>query len=432
MGLFDKIKASVGIGGAKVELELEPGSVPRGGYAKGQVIVRAGKLEQKCNGVIVELKRTKVVRQSVEGKMQDVNVTDTLAEENLAQYEQDLRPGDEFRYNYSIMVPDEGGEEQRVTYELRASADIPGAIDPSDTKKVPTSAPQAVTLANVPALLDTAVSLERAGGDKSAQLQGVLKQILTVDATNTQALKMLARHLSYSAAAEAATYFRKYLEQVPADGEMWQEFAQSTFDRGSFEEALGYSDKATELMPNSAYAWQHRARILDKLGRVDDAVKSLEKSKQGDYPSNRLDVEKAQLLQRAGRMQEAAAAFLAAGKNGDPYTLEDVLEGLRAAGEAGHDNELIELAKQKDPEQYWAWQVHAKWVVDSSPEEAIKAVDAALTKNVSSDWSRADLWVLKGRALEKLERKPDAKVAYEKALQECKDHHDAKTRLKSV
>lgn len=432
MGFFDKMKASVGIGGAKVEVILEPGAVPRGSYAKGEVIVRAGKLDQKCNGVILQLSRTKVVRQSVNGNMQDVDVTDTLSEENLAAYEQDLRPGNEFHYSFSVMVPDEGGEEQRVTYKITASADIPGAIDPSDTKKLVTSAPQAFTLANVPQMLDTAVSLERAGGDKSAQLQAILKQILALDANNTQALKMLARHLAYSSAAEAATYFNRYLEQVPLDGEIWQEFAQSTFDRGAFQEALGYSDKATELMPNSAYAWQHKARVLEKLGKIDEAVNAFETSKKGDYPSNRVDVDKAQMLQRANRLQEAATAFLEAGKKGDPHTLEDVLEGLKAAGEAGHDAELIELAKQKDPEQYWAWQVHAKWVVDSNPTEAIQQVETALTKNVSSEWSRADLLVLKGRAFEKLQQRTDAKAAYEAALKQCKDHYDAQQRLKAL
>lgn len=432
MGFFDKVKASVGIGGAKVELQLEPGAVPRGSYVKGNVIVRAGKLEQTCNGVIVALKRSKVVRQqNSEGKMQDVTVTDTLAEDNLAQYQQALRPGDQFHYTFSLMVPDEGGEEQRVTYEVSASADIPGAIDPSDSKKVPTSAPQAFTAANIPQMLDTAVNLERQG-DKGAQLQAMLKQIIGLDATNTQALKMLARAMRYDSPAEAATYYKKYLDVVPADGEIWQEFAQSALDRSSFQEALGYSDKAVELMPNSSYAWETRARILDKLGKVDDAVAAYGKAKAGDYPSNRIDVDVAQMLQRAGRLQEAAQAFLSAGKKGDPYTLEDILEGLKAAGAAGHDDELIDLAKKSKPDEYWAWQVHAKWALETNPQQSITAADEALTKKVNSDWSRADLWVIKGRAFEKLQNKDEAKVAYEKALAACKDHHDAKQRLKAL
>lgn len=70
--------------------------------------------------------------------------------------------------------------------------------------------------------------------------------------------------------------------------------------------------------------------------------------------------------------------------------------------------------------------------METSPQDAIEAADTALKKNVSSDWSRADLWVLKGRAFQQLQKKDDAKVAYETALRECKDHHDAKQRLKAL
>lgn len=431
MGFFDKMKASVGIGGAKVELQLDGAPIARASYAKGTVVLKGGKLAQKCNDIIVQVRRTKIVRQTVDGNTKDVDQTDTVTEEHLAKYEQDIEPGSERHFSFSIMIPDEGGEEHRVRYAISASADIPGAIDPSDTKNISTTAPAAATVQNIPQLLETAVGLERAG-DKEVQLISVLKQIVNLDPKETQALKMLARHMAYSSAAEAAAYFKRYLDEVPLDGEIWQEFAQSTFDRGAHQEALGYSDKATELMPKSAYAWQHKARIYEKLEKIDDAVKAYEQSKKADHPSNRLDVDKAQMLQRANRLQEASEAYLEAGKKGDPYTLEDVLEGLKASGVSGRDQEFIDLAKNKDPEQYWAWQVHAKWVIDSDPQTAISQVETALTKNVSSEWSRADLLVLKGRAFEKLTRKAEAKATYEAALKQCKDHYDAQQRLKAL
>lgn len=65
------MKQAVGIGGAKVEVRLNPGPVALGGFAKGRVVLKGGKGEQKCNGVEFALKRTTTRKVEREGKLVD-------------------------------------------------------------------------------------------------------------------------------------------------------------------------------------------------------------------------------------------------------------------------------------------------------------------------------------------------------------------------
>src|SRR5687767_2107351 len=67
MGFFDKMKASVGIGGAKIELAVPDSPALKGGTLQGTVILTGGKIAQRCNGITVTLRVTRMVSQSGEG-----------------------------------------------------------------------------------------------------------------------------------------------------------------------------------------------------------------------------------------------------------------------------------------------------------------------------------------------------------------------------
>jgi sporulation-control protein spo0M len=232
MGLFDKLKLSVGIGGAKVEVKLNPGPVPMGGFAKGQVIIHGGKVEQKLNGVLVTLKRSKVVRVEVEGKLQDQTQTENLHEDNLAPYEQTISAGSDMYYEFAMQVPNEGGEESRISYEIHASADIPGAIDPSASVKIPLTKAAEMTAAQIPQMLGVADQL-RNQGNKEAELEGVLAQVLALDANNTRALRMMAEVQDYRSPAEAAQRWKALVALIPEDIEAWGRLAQNAERRGT-------------------------------------------------------------------------------------------------------------------------------------------------------------------------------------------------------
>ena len=433
MGFFNKVMASVGIGGAKVEVKLNPGAVPMGGFARGEIILRGGKLEQKCNGIIVKLRRISVVRVTVDGKSVDQNQFDTLQEENLAQYEQTISPGSEMRFDFNIMMPASGGAEDRISYEIVADADIPGAIDPSHSVKVATTKAAEVTVASIPHLIDVARGLHRQGSDKYGELEGQLRVILSLDEKHTEALKLSAQVVGYRNGAEAAPFWKRYLEQVPADGEGWSEFASNAHSRGAHEEALAHAGKATELAPQNSGYFSLKARILDTLKRHDEAAAAYDKALAGDYPSSRLHMDKAEQLRKAGKKDAAIASYLAAGRMADAYNLGEILDQLAELGQPQHEAELIQLAKEKQPEDPTPFQVEAERLLKSnSPAASLAALDLALRKDVNSDWTRSNLHCLKGKAFEALQKKPEAKQAYTDALAAYKDNSDAKARLKAL
>lgn len=432
MGFFDKLKTSVGIGGAKIEVKLDAGPVPLGGFARGKVILRGGKTEQKSNAVQLELRRNKVVRVEIDGKKQDQTQTDKLHEENLAPYELTLQPESERWFDFAVQIPNEGGEEQRISYEIYATADIPGMIDPSSTVKIPLTKAQELTAANIPQLLEVAEQLRNAG-NKDAELEGVLKQILGLEAKNTRALKMLAQALDYNNPAEASTSWHNYLELVPADTDAWNAWASNAERRGAFEEGLRHSARAIELAPGRTDLWLTRANILEQMQKWTEAVDAYDKALGGDQPYTRIHVQKAGALIKAERQTDAAGVLLQAGKAGDQYCLSEILDALEGIGQVEHEEQLISLAVRENPDSYYPWQTKAERSIKrSNAVAAITAVDTALSKDVSSDWARSQLWFLRGKALELQSQGDQAKQAYEKALESYKDHREAKDRLKAL
>lgn len=432
MGLFDKLKLSVGIGGAKVEVKLNPGPVPLGGFAKGQVILHGGKVEQKCNALTVTLKRSKVVRVEVEGKLQDQTQTDNLHQDDLAAYEQTIHPGSDSYYDFAMQIPNEGGEESRISYEIVASADIPGAIDPSASVKIPLGKAAEMTIAQVPQMLGVADQL-RNQGNKEAELEGVLAQVLSVDANNTRALRMMAEVMDYRSPAEAAQKWKAFVALVPEDVDAWSRLAQNAERRGAFDEALQHSAKTVELAPGKTEVWLTRANIFEQKQGWSDAVSCYEKALAGDNPYTRIHVQKANALLKQDKKEDAVAALTVAGKAGDAYCLSEILDALDAAGRPEFEEEMIIEAIKQNADSYYPWQTKAERLMKrNAAAQAVTAIETALTKDVSSDWARGQLWFMKGKAFESLNKNAEAKTAYAKAVEEYKEHREAKDRLKAL
>jgi hypothetical protein len=163
MGLFDRIKASVGIGGAKIALDA-PHVVCAGSTMRLRVTVMGGKLDQDLKGIELVLACDK---QSEDPGRGPTLVTTHIVEQRIATSDQALiakgstrvwdctieLPGfgelydgdrraaalleagahdqDPFWFSHDADEPlptlDEVGSR---TFYLRASADIPGAVDP--------------------------------------------------------------------------------------------------------------------------------------------------------------------------------------------------------------------------------------------------------------------------------------------------------------
>ena len=183
MGFFDKIRRSVGIGGAKVEIKLATSPVPLGSSCKGQVILR----------------RTHVERVLVEGKMQDQEQQNDVQKEKVLSYTTKIYPESETGYDFAVRIPNEAGGPTQIKYHLYATADIPGAIDPS----------------------------------------------CKLEPDNTAALRQMAETVGYRNEAEAVPLWKKYLTLVPADVKAWEELAGNAERRRAYPEALQHFDNTS-------------------------------------------------------------------------------------------------------------------------------------------------------------------------------------------
>jgi hypothetical protein len=130
MGLFDKLTTAVGIGGAKVELGVEAGNHQEGAFATGTVLVKGGKTDQVCDGLSVEVRQWRDKVEVVNGESKTVQHKETLVMKNLAPAGFAIKPGSDNIFQFRIYLPSQGKT------EIVASADIPGAIDPSATAKI--------------------------------------------------------------------------------------------------------------------------------------------------------------------------------------------------------------------------------------------------------------------------------------------------------
>ena len=162
MGFFDKLKASVGIGGATVHLDAPTIATSTGNF-RVDVAVRAGKLEQKLDGIDATLT---VWRKETKPDGQTSNTSSELWRGRIDTAGKPvLRPGDEHRFESVVEAPAlqdlyedpqmylqliDDPEELRWRADgplpfadyalpaltLTASADIPGAIDPSASRSL--------------------------------------------------------------------------------------------------------------------------------------------------------------------------------------------------------------------------------------------------------------------------------------------------------
>lgn len=437
MGFFDKMKQAVGIGGAKIDISLDAGTASLGGFAKGRVILRGGKSEQKCHGVEARLERVTTVRVEVEGKMQNKEDVETVTSELVANYHFSIPADSEQLFDFAFKVPREGGPGTRIAYRIHATADIPGAIDPTKTIElaVTDAAPAAAGLGDVPSLMQTAQTLRDQGGEHGVEIEALLKQVLALDATHAQAARMLAEVVGWRNEAEAVGHWQRYLAMVPADAEGWEEFARNAERRGATDESLGLFAKAISLAPNRSYLHAQRARVFESAQRHDEAIGAWDAALRGDAADDSYAVSRAKCLSKVGRGAEAESSLVAVGEACEAYRLDDVLTALAEIGATQHEDRLLASALERnrqDPATVYEIQAQ-RWLKRGDYARSLEAVERALKGTTSqSEWSLSNLHTLKGQVCEHLDRRADAKASYKKALDIYRDNYEAKTRLKAL
>lgn len=436
MGFFDKMKQAVGIGGAKIDISLDDGAASLGGFARGRVILRGGKSDQKCHGIEAKLERVTTIRVEVEGKMQNKEDVETIQSEMLANYHFPITAESEQAFEFALKVPREGGPGSRIAYRISASADIPGALDPGKTIElaVTDASPIAAGVGDVATMMQTAQTLRDRGSDHAIEIEALLKQVLQLDATHAQAVRLLAEVVGWRNDAEAVGHWQRYLVLVPADPEAWEELARNAERRGAVGEALEMFGKALALAPGRSYVHAQRARVLESAQRHDEAVAAWDAALRGDSGDDSYAVSRAKCLFALGRGAEAESSLVAVGEACESYRLDDVLGALIEIGAPQHEDRLLASALQRNREEpATVYEIQAQRLLKRGEyARSLEAAERALKGVNQSEWSVSNLHTLKGQAFEHLDRRADAKAAYKKALDIYRDNYDAKTRLKAL
>ncbi len=150
MGIFDKMKAAVGMGGAKVQIILdeEEKTYSQGETITGYLLLTGGSAEQTINKLSIQLKlrwiepgEVEVVQYS-DGHIEEYAESDTTNTEVLDEIVLDepfkVDKGFEQKYDFDFEIPygADISEEKELVYYLYAEADIPGAVDSKDRVEV--------------------------------------------------------------------------------------------------------------------------------------------------------------------------------------------------------------------------------------------------------------------------------------------------------
>ncbi|MCS5694985.1 sporulation protein [Desulfofundulus thermocisternus] len=126
--MLTKLLASIGIGSARVDLEVAETAVPLGGFLNGAIRIQGGNVEQRVNGIYINL----VLSSAYRAGDQTRNIRRTIGTVKVGE-EMVVRPGEERVFPVSFRIPfglpiSRG----RTRYFLQTGLDIPQAVDPVD------------------------------------------------------------------------------------------------------------------------------------------------------------------------------------------------------------------------------------------------------------------------------------------------------------
>lgn len=131
--MFDKLKASVGIGAAKVDTILNESTVAQGETVTGVVKIKAGKVNQLAEKVVLKL-MTKVKRESEDVTsysdlcIGELQIADSFEIEAGETYEAEF----EFALHPDTPATSTGAYKNKCSVWIETEIDIDMALDPTD------------------------------------------------------------------------------------------------------------------------------------------------------------------------------------------------------------------------------------------------------------------------------------------------------------
>jgi len=115
---------------------------------------------------------------------------------------------------------------------------------------------------------------------KYDDVESSLKQLLSIDPKNTEALNFLGYIYAEQGIRldEAEALIRRALEQKPNDGYYLDSLAWVYFQRGDYDKAIATQEKAINQIGDDPVMYEHLGDMLWKKGRQDDARSNWKKA----------------------------------------------------------------------------------------------------------------------------------------------------------
>ena len=119
---------------------------------------------------------------------------------------------------------------------------------------------------------------------RSGDAERILRQILTVEPTNANALNTLGYMLAVRGERldEAITLVRRALEQDPNNGAYLDSLGWAHFRRGDLNEAQKYLTAAAQQMPDNSEVLDHLGDLHARRGNLADAIAAWTRALGGD------------------------------------------------------------------------------------------------------------------------------------------------------
>ncbi len=134
MGIIDKLKRSLNIGGCGIEVLFSRPDFPQGTAVKGKIVLKGGSIEQKADSLDIELVEFWTVKR---GKH---SYTEYRSHGHISYKDVDASPGTEQEFGFSFNLPSNarltGAGSQKEGWMLKVALDVPNAIDPTCTRRV--------------------------------------------------------------------------------------------------------------------------------------------------------------------------------------------------------------------------------------------------------------------------------------------------------
>ena len=258
------------------------------------------------------------------------------------------------------------------------------------------------------------------GADKPEAAKTVLEALIEARPTDLQARYLLAqtqREMGDGAAAEASAL--AMMKIAPADVRGPVVLSQVYADRGEHarvvETLAPLIEKKAIANPQSALGVTLRlANAHMALGQADDAIAVLEKAR-GERPDGIMDAYLLQTLLMARRFDRAVplGQQLRAARPDDVQVGRLLAQAFIGAGRAGEAVTILEEERRQRPDDPQTVLALATTLVD-----ARRGTDALalLAEHEQAFGDRVTFWFQKGAILEQLQQRPEAAVAFRKAL----------------